>query len=349
MLMIPDSDFASHTEDWKQALSQSIRSAKELYEYCELDHQHLACASDQDFPLRVTRYYASLIEKGNLNDPLLRQVMIDDRESIESPGYSNDAVGDLAAMSIPGLIHKYHGRVLLNLTSACAIHCRYCFRRHFPYTESRMDLTPSGPVFEYLRLHTEISEVILSGGDPLMLSDEKLLNLVELLNTIPHVHTLRIHSRLISVLPERINDGLIKTLQSFAGQVVCVTHINHANEIEVRNQAAVKALAQQGIQLFNQSVLLKGINDDVEVLKSLSHKLFSSAVIPYYLHRLDKVQGAAHFDIPHQQSCQLYQQLQQQLPGYLLPRMVDEIAGQLSKSAVHCDKYELLSREHKKL
>ncbi len=338
MLIIPDSDFASQTTGWKQSLAQSIRSYNELLDFCELDPLRLPQARliKHDFPLMVTRHYASLIEKGNPEDPLLKQVLIDHRENLITPGYQTDAVGDLESMPIPGLIHKYPGRILLNLTGACAIHCRYCFRRHFPYTENRINLDEDGAVMSYLRRHRKVGEIILSGGDPLMLNDDKLSQLVMLLNTLPHLHTIRIHSRIFSVLPERITQGLIAALLAFKGNIVCVTHINHAREIDTRNHAAFKKLTTEGFHLFNQSVLLKGVNDHVETLKALSYKLISSGVIPYYLHRLDKVQGAAHFDLTQEQSCHLYQQLRAALPGYLLPRMVDEIAGELSKSPVHC-------------
>jgi KamA family protein len=188
----------------------------------------------------------------------------------------------------------------------------------------------------YLQQHDDISEVILSGGDPLMLSDDKLAQLIQQLNRIPHIQSLRIHSRLLSVLPERITQNLMNILQQFSGQVVFVTHINHANEISENNQNIFKLISQQGHHIFNQSVLLKQVNDNVTALKTLSFKLFESSVIPYYLHRLDKVQGAAHFDLPSEISCQLYRQLEQQLPGYLLPRMVDEISGRLSKTTAHC-------------
>ena len=190
---------------------------------------------------------------------------------------------------------------------------------------------------EYLSQNTEISEVILSGGDPLMLSDQKLASLITNLNQIPHVRLLRIHSRLLSVLPERINESLLETLRQFNGQVVFVTHINHPNEISGPNQAAFQLLSEQGYRLFNQSVLLKRVNNSSRILAELSNRLFASHIIPYYLHRLDKVEGAAHFDLSPQESCRIYKQLRDRLPGYLLPVMVEEISGRASKTPVHCD------------
>jgi EF-P beta-lysylation protein EpmB len=282
----------------------------------------------------VPRYFASLIEKGNPDDPLLLQVLPDRQERSHVEGYNSDPVGDRHAMPIPGLIHKYHGRVLLTLTGACAVHCRYCFRRHFPYAEAGADLTSGGPVMRYLATNTDVSEVILSGGDPLLLSDRKLAELLGKLNLIPHIHRLRVHSRVLSVLPERINGGLLEVFDSFRGQVVLVTHINHPNEISPPNQAVFRLLHQRGYGLFNQSVLLKGVNDNARTLADLSHKLFDNHVMPYYLHRLDKVQGAAHFDLPVQDSGRIYRQLRERLPGYLVPLMVDEVQGQPFKRPV---------------
>ena len=324
------------SRNWKLALSGSFRHLDDLLKFCEIDKLPADVAKSQGFPLRVTRYFASLIEKGNALDPLLLQVLPDTRELELIDGYSKDAVGDHQATVVPGLIHKYHGRVLLTLTGACVIHCRYCFRRHFPYHENNADFSDDGLVMKYLADNTQVNEVILSGGDPLMLSDQKLVKLITRLNRLPHIRSLRIHSRLLSVLPQRVNEAFIETLQQFNGQVVLVTHINHPNEISAPNQAAFKLLSRQGYQLFNQSVLLRRVNDSPETLAELSNKLFASHIIPYYLHRLDKVQGAAHFDLSKQEACRIYQQLRRRLPGYLLPLMVEEIAGQASKTPVTC-------------
>jgi EF-P beta-lysylation protein EpmB len=285
----------------------------------------------------VTRYFASLIEKGNHLDPLLLQVLPTADELRVTDGYSMDAVDDRGFMPVPGLIHKYYGRVLLTLTGACAIHCRYCFRRHFSYSEASADLNTDGEVMKYLEMNTEIREVILSGGDPLMLGDEKLAALISSLNQVPHIRVLRIHSRLLSVLPERVSVAFLEVLQRFNGQVVLVTHINHPNEVSAPNQAAFSLLAQQGHRLFNQSVLLRRVNDCVQTLAELSYKLFESQVTPYYLHRLDKVQGAAHFDLSAEESRKLYLELRGCLPGYLLPALVEDIPGQPSKLPLSSD------------
>ncbi|MGD9022024.1 MAG: EF-P beta-lysylation protein EpmB [Lysobacterales bacterium] len=323
-------------DDWKAAIASSFRRLGELLEFCGLDAEQFALDADMPFPLRVTRHYAALIEKGNTRDPLLLQVLPDVQERVFHDGYSTDAVGDRAAMPVPGLIHKYHGRVLLALTGACAVHCRYCFRRHFPYHEAGPDLSHEGPVMRYLADNADIREVILSGGDPLMLADAKLSGLVGALNRIPHLRTLRVHSRVPSVLPERVNEGLLAVLDAFAGTVVMVTHLNHPNEISAANAEAFRRLAGRGYALFNQSVLLKGVNDDAATLARLSHSLFENHVQPYYLHRLDKVQGAAHFDLPDVESTRIYRALRERLPGYLVPLMVDEVAGQPFKTPVSC-------------
>jgi EF-P beta-lysylation protein EpmB len=332
--VFPDSVESQQPSNWKEALSEAFRDPGELLKYCGINKPADWSGQDGGFAFRVTRYYASLIQKGDASDPLLLQVLPDSRESQLVNGYSKDAVGDARFMSVPGLIHKYRGRVLLTLTGACAIHCRYCFRRHFPYSDAGIDYTPDGAVMRYLAEDREISEVILSGGDPLMVSDDKLAALITNLNHIPHIRTLRFHSRLLSVLPERVNESFVAALQRFRGQVVFVTHINHPNEISAPNQAAFHLLAHRGFRIFNQSVLLKGVNDSTDTLIELSHKLFDSQITPYYLHCLDKVQGAAHFDLPLPRAREIYSKLRSALPGYLLPAMVREIEGESSKTPV---------------
>jgi EF-P beta-lysylation protein EpmB len=328
----PASLAAPGRQYWKTVLADSFRDPYELLKYCGIDVSRVQLVSEHEFAFRVTRYFASLIEKGNAQDPLLLQVLPSTQELQWVDGYAQDAVGDIQSMRVPGLVHKYAGRVLLTLTGACAIHCRYCFRRHFPYGEARVDFDQGGRTMKYLAEHDDVREVILSGGDPLMISDGKLADLVASLNRIPHIKTLRIHSRLLSVLPERVTRDLVEVLQGFDGQVVMVTHINHPNEISERNQAAFQLLSKTGYRLFNQSVLLKGVNDSASTLVELSNRLFESHITPYYLHRLDKVQGAAHFDLPGRECARIYAQLRSRLPGYLLPAMVRDIPGQAAKT-----------------
>ena len=318
--------------DWKTVLATAFRDPHALLEYCEIDVSGMQIIRRPGFAFRVPRYFASLIEKGNRYDPLLLQVLSDVREHQFVDGYTKDAVGDAQSMPVPGLIHKYSGRVLLTLTGACAVHCRYCFRRHFPYGKAGVDYDPGGQVMKYLSEHPGVHEVILSGGDPLMVSDEKLAGLITSLNRISHVRTLRIHSRLLSVLPERVSGELLRVLEAFRGQVVFVTHVNHPNEISGHNQSAFYRLSRNGYRLFNQSVLLKGVNNSASTLGELSQRLFESHITPYYLHRLDKVQGAAHFDVSDQEAMQIYTQLRGQLAGYLLPAMVQDIPGRPSKT-----------------
>ncbi len=317
-------------------MGESFRRVADLLDYCNIELADEMQGRSPDFPLRVTRHYADLIEKGNASDPLLLQVLPLAAEMQQVAGYQQDAVGDLQAMPVAGLVHKYHGRVLLPLTGACAIHCRYCFRRHFPYRDAMTNGALPEAMMQYLARHQELREVILSGGDPLMLSDEKLSGLIQSLNQHPHIRLLRIHSRLLSVLPQRITDGLLDVLEAFDGQLVFVTHINHPNEIEPLNQAALRKIHQHGHQLLNQTVLLRQVNDQANTLASLSYKLFHSHILPYYLHTLDKVQGSAHFAISTGKTCRLYKELQSQLPGYLLPRLVSDIPGKLAKTPMHC-------------
>ncbi len=272
---------------------------------------------------------------GDIEDPLLLQVLPLHWETRLTPGYSTDPVGDLSASQAPGVIHKYHGRVLLVTTGACAVHCRYCFRRHFPYASANPATGDWQEALQYITKDPSISEVILSGGDPLSLGDEKLRQLLSRLAQIPHVTTVRIHSRLPVVLPERISDALVTLLSNCGLQVVMVIHANHANEIDAEVAAALRRTHHAGITLFNQSVLLRKVNDDAAALAALSRTLFAHNVMPYYLHTLDAVQGAAHFGVQPERSRAIYTELSRLLPGYLLPRLVSEQAGAPFKTPVH--------------
>lgn len=320
---------------WQTELANAIREPAELLEYLNLSHSLLegAVEASQTFALRVPRGYCQRIEKGNPNDPLLRQVLPLGAELIQDQEFKHDPVGDLAAMEAPGLLHKYHGRVLIITTPACAVHCRYCFRRHFPYQENRAEQNWQETI-DYIRANPDIHEVILSGGDPLSLTEARLKNLTDKLIDIPHIKTLRLHSRQPIVLPERVNAELLNWLDSLPWKIVMVLHCNHANEIDSSVADALKQLQQHNIILLNQSVLLAGVNDNAEALINLSHKLFEHHVLPYYLHRLDKVQGAKHFFVNNEAASQLIDNLQQHLPGYLVPKLVEEIAGESSKQSI---------------
>lgn len=321
---------------WQRALAQAITDPAELLSLLNLDAALLpaAQAAVKLFPLRVPRGFVARMQSGNVADPLLRQVLPLDLELQNIPGFIDDPVGDLASRVAPGVLHKYEGRALLISTGACGVHCRYCFRRHFPYGE---ELASSGQwrdAVAAIKADASIHEVILSGGDPLSLNDRRLRELTRQLEQLPHVTRLRIHSRQPIVLPERVDAELLNWLGSTRLQTVMVLHANHAREIDASVVAACRALTQVGVRLFNQSVLLKGVNDNATALAELSETLFAAGIQPYYLHLLDRVQGAAHFEVPEIQAQVLMRDLLTRLPGYLVPRLVREISGHASKTPV---------------
>jgi len=273
---------------WQQALSEAFSSVEELCGYLQLDLNRLPLLSGyKAFPLKVPRRFAELMEPGNPDDPLLLQVLPLTLELLEYPDFINDAVGDLNAVAAAGVLHKYHGRALLVVTGACAVNCRYCFRRNFPYSEMQLSGEKLQQAVAYIHRHAEISEVILSGGDPLLLNDNKFGHLLDLLGGIPHLARIRIHSRTPVVLPSRITQALIDKLTACRKQMVVVLHANHPRELSADVAAACSKLSQNRITLLNQSVLLKRINDDCEVLCRLSERLFACGILPYYLHALD--------------------------------------------------------------
>jgi EF-P beta-lysylation protein EpmB len=302
----------------------------------ELDPAWLpaAQAAARLFPLRVPRAFVARMRRGDPLDPLLRQVLPLAEECLTHSGFGADPVGDLAAMAAPGVLHKYAGRVLLTATGACAVHCRYCFRRHFPYAESRAGTDHWQAALDYLAQDQSLREVILSGGDPLTLSDRRLSEFIHAAADIAHLERLRIHTRLPVVLPERVTPELVRTLTSTRLATVVVIHANHANEIDDAVLGASARLRSAGVTLLNQSVLLRGVNDSADALANLSEKLFSLGVLPYYLHLLDRVQGAAHFEVPEDEARDLMAQLTARLPGYLVPRLVREVAGAPGKQFV---------------
>jgi EF-P beta-lysylation protein EpmB len=321
---------------WKKELANATTSTRQLLIELKLeDHLHIA-DEHPDFKCLVTKSYLDKIQVGNINDPLLRQVLplsIENNPQLQVKGVS-DPVGDTDAMNTAGLLHKYHGRALLISTGACAIHCRYCFRRHYPYAQSSCSNSALEQALTYLAQHEEIDEVILSGGDPLVLDNKKLASLIDKLEAIKHIKTLRIHSRLAVVLPSRINQGLLTLLQYCRFDVVMVIHANHSNELQATEYSKLHLLHDAGVTLLNQSVLLKGVNDQSDVLASLSKRLLTCKTLPYYLHLLDPVRGAMHFEVTQQQALDIYDQLEQKLPGYLVPKLVQEIAGKQAKTAI---------------
>lgn len=321
---------------WKKELSNATTSVTELLLQLGLSHHINTCDIKPDFKCLATSSYISKIEHGNINDPLLQQILpvaIEGHATSQQRGLI-DPVGDISAQASPGLLHKYHGRALLISTGACAIHCRYCFRRHYPYQQSSYNIKSLRKVMQYLSSHTEIDEIILSGGDPLVLDNEKLSQLISTLETIDHIKTLRIHTRIPVVLPDRINNSLLHILRSSRLQIVMVIHANHANELQQAEATKLHLLNKAGATLLNQSVLLKGINDNAEALTALSKRLFECKTLPYYLHLLDPVKGGMHFQISKVTALDIHQKIQQQLPGYLVPRLVQEITGNMSKTAI---------------
>ncbi|NII10210.1 EF-P beta-lysylation protein EpmB [Oleiagrimonas sp. C23AA] len=323
---------AGATGDWRQLWRESVTDARQLLALVGLSHlAERLPENDAGFALRVPRGFVARMRHGDANDPLLAQVLPQLAETEIAPGFSVDAVGDMDARSAHGVLHKYHGRALLIASGSCAINCRYCFRRHFPYGEEIAAAARWREALDYARQHPEVSELILSGGDPLSLATHKLRELTDGLAEVPHITRLRIHTRLPVVLPERIEADLLNWLQALPQQVVVVLHANHANEFDARVRQACAQLREVGCHLLNQSVLLRGVNDSVQALEALSEALFAAGVLPYYVHQLDRVQGAAHFEVDDARALTLIDGLRQRLPGYLVPRLVREVAGDASK------------------
>jgi EF-P beta-lysylation protein EpmB len=316
----------------------AFRNSHDLAEYLNIEPKPAEFIDEQEveFPTLVPREFANRMEKENAKDPLLLQVMPCSKESETTEGYTSDPLGEKAATISPGLLHKYHGRALLIATGACPIHCRYCFRRHFPYSESIAFGANLNQAIEYLEGDRGISEVILSGGDPLMLNNSTLETVIRRLEQVDHLQRLRIHSRMPVALPSRIDCGLTNLLKTSRFSPVLVIHCNHPNELDQEVCDRLNDLHIAGVTILNQSVLLRDINDKAETLGLLSEKLISCRVLPYYLHLLDQVDGAAHFAVGASEAVAIYKQLQKSLPGYLVPRMVHEKAGAKSKLPLLC-------------
>lgn len=319
--------------DWTEYLTTAVSDPIQLLTLLNLPlepyQQHLAAR--RLFAMRVPMPFINKMEKGNANDPLFLQVMTDAAEFLQTPGFVKDPLQE-QDNAIPNLLHKYHNRVLLMVKGGCAVNCRYCFRRHFPYEDNPGNKANWRKALDYIAQHSEIEEVIFSGGDPLMAKDRELAWLLEQLNQIPHLKTVRIHSRLPVVIPQRITPELCRSLADSPLNKVLVLHINHANEIDKLLSKQLQPLKQAGVTLLNQSVLLKGINDDAHILKALNDKLFATGILPYYLHLLDKVEGASHFWIDDERALAIYRQLITLSSGYLVPKLAREIAGEKSKT-----------------
>ncbi|EKP4475099.1 EF-P beta-lysylation protein EpmB [Cronobacter dublinensis] len=321
-------------EDWLSQLADVITDPDELLHLLNIDaDEELLAGRDARrlFALRVPRAFVARMEKGNPQDPLLRQVLTSREEFVAAPGFTTDPLEEQNSV-VPGLLHKYHNRALLLVKGGCAVNCRYCFRRHFPYADNQGNKRNWQAALDYIAAHPELDEIIFSGGDPLMAKDNELEWLVTHLEAIPHLKRLRIHSRLPIVIPARVTDSLVRLLGQTRLQVLLVNHINHAQEIDDAFRAGMTKLRAAGVTLLNQSVLLKGVNDNAATLAALSNALFDAGVMPYYLHVLDKVQGAAHFMVSDDEARAIMRELLSQVSGYLVPKLAREIGGEPSKT-----------------
>ena len=318
---------------WQRELADAITSPATLLEALGLDPALLPAANEasQAFRLRVPRGFVARMRYGDPTDPLLRQVLPVASEGLEVPGFVSDPLAERDAFKAPGLLHKYHGRALLIATQACAINCRYCFRREFPY-EDQTGASALSQAMAAIAADSTLEEIILSGGDPLALSDSRLAAITDQLAGIPHLRRLRVHTRTPVVLPSRVDAGLLAWVQSLPWPQAWVLHINHANEIDASVRSAAAALRGAGVTLLNQTVLLRGINDSAATLAELSGSLFEAGIVPYYLHATDPVRGTSHFHVPDSEACALADQLAARLSGYLVPRLVREIPHATGKT-----------------
>ncbi|PCK33523.1 EF-P beta-lysylation protein EpmB [Pseudoalteromonas piscicida] len=321
--------------NWQKELANVVTDPQELLNILGLSEHFDAhdLEAKRLFPMRVPRPFIAKMRYGDPQDPLLLQVLPVHQEFLTQAGYSKDPLEEQDA-PVPGLLHKYRSRVLLMLKTGCAVNCRYCFRRHFPYQDNQVNKRTLAPVFDYLRAHNEINEVILSGGDPLMAKDEMLVWLLDQLEAMPQIKRLRIHSRLPVVIPARITEALCQRLNKSHLKIILVNHINHPNEIDDSFKIAMQKLKQANVTLLNQAVLLKDINTDVATQAQLSEALFDADILPYYLHLLDKVEGASHFDVEEATAKAMMAELLEILPGFLVPKLVREIGGQPSKTPI---------------
>ena len=317
-------------------MKRAIRNSTDLCSALNLDINEVKLSVDGEtqFPVFVPLEFLCRMNRNDANDPLLLQVLPRTEESVIDPNFEFDPVGDSKVENAPGLLHKYVGRVLLILSGVCGVHCRYCFRRHYPYSFAPKSIERWLPALEYIQNDQSIHEVILSGGDPLTVVDEHLAQLVDRLDAIPHVRRLRIHTRLPVVIPQRVDQSLCDWLEATRLSKWIVLHINHAQELDASLVQAISRLQKSGALVLNQAVLLRGINDSVSQLESLCESLVDLGVMPYYLHQLDRVSGATHFEVERSRGLAIMADLAKRLPGYAIPKYVAEIAGEASKTAV---------------
>ncbi|GGC58169.1 EF-P beta-lysylation protein EpmB [Marinobacter halophilus] len=330
----------TQVQTWQQILANSVTDPEQLLARLGLPLETWlsgANAGHRLFPVRVPEPFIRRMQLGNVNDPLLRQVLPLVDEALFQEGYVHDPLAESAAIQTTGLIRKYQSRALLMVTGQCAINCRYCFRRHFPYDSQRLGPDDRQQVLASLQASPDINEVIFSGGDPLAVNDRLLAQWARALAGVPHIKRLRIHSRLPVVIPQRVCDDLLGWLKESPLQKVLVVHVNHPAELDNETNRAFSRLRDAGVTLLNQSVILKGVNDSADTLAKLSEDLFASGVLPYYLHAFDPVAGAHHFDVNDQTAAALVQDLMKRLPGFLVPKLVRELPGEASKTPVAPD------------
>ncbi|WP_372964360.1 EF-P beta-lysylation protein EpmB [Marinobacter sp.] len=327
----------TENQNWQQILSHSVCQPEHLLARMGLPAQQWlkgAKSGHEHFPIRVPEPFIQRMEPGNPDDPLLRQVLPLADESIDQPGFIKDPLEEKTASQIPGLIRKYQTRALLMVTGQCAINCRYCFRRHFPYNDHKLSPEDRSQIITSLTASPEINEVILSGGDPLAVNDRLLAQWANMLESVPHLRRLRIHSRLPVVIPQRVCDEMLSWLNRSRLQKVIVVHVNHPAEIDQATRLAFKKLKDAGVTLLNQSVILKGVNDSSVTLSELSEVLFDAGVLPYYLHAFDPVAGAHHFNVSDAKAAEIVREMLEYLPGFLVPKLVREVPGQPSKTPI---------------
>ena len=322
-------------KNWQTQLSEAITSIDELLSLLQLESLRTSVYVPKHFELRVPRGFVAKMTVGDSNDPLLKQVLPDQQEQIKVTGYVADPLHENAQNPVKGMLHKYQSRVLLTITGACAIHCRYCFRQHFDYSANMPTADAKENIIRYITEYPEVNEVILSGGDPLNVTNRRLFAWLDTLESLPQLTTIRLHTRLPLVIPARLDDALLARLSQSRCHIVMVIHCNHANEIDTLTSEYLQRARAAGVTLLNQAVLLKGINDSVETQTQLSQRLFSCGVLPYYLHVLDKVAGAAHFDKDERSSIELYWSLLAALPGYLVPKLVRELPNKPFKVPIN--------------
>ncbi|WP_100551472.1 EF-P beta-lysylation protein EpmB [Caedibacter taeniospiralis] len=328
----PEGQQDKASADWKIALNQGFKDWQTLARFLELNPNSYRVPVIENFPMRIPYSFALRMKKGDINDPLLKQVLADKFELDRADNYVSDPLSEREFNPVKGALRKYHNRILLMLHPACAVHCRYCFRREYDYQAQTQSKESWSHVFNYIREHAELDEVIFSGGDPLLHNDERLSWFVAQTESIPHIKRLRIHTRIPIVLPKRVTKEFLAVFNKTHLQKIMVVHANHGNEIAADVIGAFKQLKEAGFSILNQATLLKGVNDNAEVLKALSERLFEAGVLPYYLHVLDKVKGVQHFDVDEEKAKAIHHELKAITSGYLVPKLVREIAHQKSKT-----------------